>query len=174
MAIVDIAQSVALEVADVVSGPVHVLKDPLGVVGGTQPQVVLVLLVPGLGHVLGLELSRKIVPLQLKAEDGVEAVSYLVRGNALETGLHPVEAQIEGILVHPRKLGQGAHQLGEAVVPIGPAAAHHILIEAGVGLVEASLNAAPQSGINDPLAAAGGVHSVARLVETGEDELMAA
>lgn len=65
-------------------------------------------------------------------------------------------------------------QLRIIMRPVRTAVTDHILEKSCIRLVETALNTAPQTGIDDFLTAAAGVHRVTGLMQIGENQVVAA
>lgn len=71
--IIDIPQGIALEISDIISGPMHILEDPFRVIGRLHSQPCPISFIPGIPQFFCFNLSRKDIPFQLEPQDGVQA-----------------------------------------------------------------------------------------------------
>src|SRR4029079_8585886 len=121
----DVAQGVALETsANEAVVPVHVLADPIPVVGRLQAEVGPVTRVPGFGQVADGQAAFEHVQLELKAQHNMKVVGDFVGVGADERALDLVDGAVERVLRYIAELaGEGGLELRKVVVPEWAAAA---------------------------------------------------
>src|SRR5262245_39155069 len=91
----EIPKSISREVANESIRPMHVLENSLRVVGGNDTERCLHPRIPGLGQVGQGKPPFDKIALQLKAEQNVEIVGYLIGFYANQGWLYAVDRAIE-------------------------------------------------------------------------------
>ena len=148
----------------------RVLQAAARVVGNRNAQVLVHKAVPKCGDILGRGLAGKQHALNLVAHHNVQRVGELVGLGADQRRLRNVHGAVERVLVHVAvDLGRVAAQHLEQRAHKGAAAAHGVLKETALALVDAHGGTALQArarigGIHAQL-----VHGVAGLVDDAED-----
>src|SRR5918994_2616085 len=143
----DVAERVGGEVPDRADGPVHDLEHAERVVRRLHAQVVLHPLVPDLRQLLEVDRVGEQLLLELEAEDDVEVVRRLVRLDADQRRLDPVDRAVPVLEARvAERLREGRLQLGVEVAPERQAAADHVLPHPALGLVEAERGAVRERG----------------------------
>ena len=125
----------------------RILQTAARVVGNGNAQILVHKTIPKRGDVLGRGLAGKQHALDLVAHHNMQWVGELVRLGADQRRLRDVHGAVERILVHATvDLGRVAAQHFEQRSHKGAAAAHGVLKEAALALVDAHGGAALQAG----------------------------
>ena len=148
----------------------RILQAAARVVGNGNAQVLVHKAVPKRGDVLGRGLAGKQHALNLVAHHNVQRIGELVGLGADQRRLCDVHGVVERILVHAAiDLGRVTAQHLEQRAHKGAAAAHGVLEEAALALVDAHGGATFKAGARISRIDAQLVHGVSRLVDDAVD-----
>ena len=148
----------------------RILQAAARVVGNGNAQVLIHEAIPKRGDILGCGLAGKQHALDLVAHHNVQRIGELVGLGADQRRLRDVHGVVERVLVDVAvDLGRVAAQHLEQRSHKGTAAAHGVLKEAALALVDAHGSAALQAGARIGRIDAQLVHGVSRLVDDAVD-----